>query len=1495
MTGSVQLRWAVVHRCIQCMIRSSLRSQITYNAIVCRTQHSSIHYGTAHTQITAQQSISTDQSLHTNTPITTGNHPHHNKHSHSNKNVRKVKNGSKKKLRSKPNPHELHAHQLRLQLINKLYLLSLSNPATSTCSFNYITQLFDTAYKYDQNIQQYVRCINDKATATDIDLLNNFIINDNTESVTTNTLLQSHENITYTAPTDKNHNQQSLYDPELNNTNTTDVKSPSRAVQAYIIMRDVYRNKQLLMYNNNTYHTGNSNHKTSFSILQCDARFYNIYHSSPNNRLRYFESMYKWDSSNHRYINKRSNTSAAQITEFMNKNKRMILTNMHTVYCKLLNVPCDLSKLSSWTTDNNNILYHIFYTIYQWDSFMCNYTRIGINNTGLQSMMRQHIDPVNLCFRPYKTVHPDIFTCDLPVDDPAYIPPKLRRMLKKVKSARKTNKLHNNNVNSVSVDNIQSESADTSSVVQPSTPVQSHTQTLTDYSPNTPTAVTQPTIPDSSEVNSLLHTLLDDSLTSKHNRPLSTSQSHCTDKSSNKSTEWQRKEALRLIMSPNVDAQHKTYLNKLLIELGTYDAFDRCIRHASKSEQNNIVHTLNNTQHNRIQQEKNLQQYYDATKYNTGNEFDDHTVVRNHTVLLNKQLSKPTLRISDDVKLQAQHNATYLKQLHAYKQSQTARDQSANQSNDSVAASSSSIFGTVVDLTKYLFSLNSTPTEPPNPTHVTSTPSEYAEPILQSSNTVSTSADAATITQSIVSKSMTDTVKASQSESDVLQPAQKHTGSIVESAPTTYKTPIIDAMLDMSKFNDDAIYTDTTSPPTLSAELRDYVFPNNKLLYDPSNVIVQQSTSIIQFNKATKSRLSPYIELPDTQSIDYSRIPPFTTSSRDTVLHSQAQQYTEVEFVGSTSSTSSLLSHLHYVITRFRPIDTHLFSPVFHNMSRRHTRAARKPTSILLRRKSMTDTARTLYAIDNPPSSSHKSNQVLIDLGKVVERQLTMSPTQFNQLLCTVEIDDTARARLSEPESYAYMKYRSILFRAQLDCYDVGVPNLHRKVFDLKSRATLPIRLDCANYKHYLQYKLTRLYGELNSYEREYYDMARSAFMKYSMQCRIGNMSGVLVAYHNTCEVFGLQYIPVSDMNNILFGNTLTADKVYEHSMKLMNELLRQITARVQQLHPNADIIKITVNTSYQTSSHMKVYVEWHSADESKDIQSHLPWVQRHSSKYLAPLKSIDQIKSYLTELGVTYDGDSDFNMLLSQLEEILSDLDETTNKPTSEYYNQLIQNKQLLYYNLHIQSEINQQAIGSQSSFILLPTDQWTVQYTMKYKSYQNTMSLAKEYKRVLYRVINVGDDEQVDAAMDDTDDISTVQSLIQSADHVLDNQRKKDKLKQHVQGNIATRSLARIQQKLSEQNNGVDMKPHEFKHSNASDAVADMLSGVKPWHKTKHLSNKKPIGTIDDILIKHKQSRSKSHKRSPSALAGSGSRCKDEIAARRREIGRTLKKRMS
>lgn len=71
--------------------------------------------------------------------------------------------------------------------------------------------------------------------------------------------------------------------------------------------------------------------------------------------------------------------------------------------------------------------------------------------------------------------------------------------------------------------------------------------------------------------------------------------------------------------------------------------------------------------------------------------------------------------------------------------------------------------------------------------------------------------------------------------------------------------------------------------------------------------------------------------------------------------------------------------------------------------------------------------------------------------------------------------------------------------------------------------------------------------------------MTRSAFLEYSFQARIGNMDGILVAYHNTAKIFGFQYISVREMELCLFGEECGGGRVFMRCVHLMGLLYEEI------------------------------------------------------------------------------------------------------------------------------------------------------------------------------------------------------------------------------------------------------------------------------------------------------------------------------------------------
>lgn len=64
-----------------------------------------------------------------------------------------------------------------------------------------------------------------------------------------------------------------------------------------------------------------------------------------------------------------------------------------------------------------------------------------------------------------------------------------------------------------------------------------------------------------------------------------------------------------------------------------------------------------------------------------------------------------------------------------------------------------------------------------------------------------------------------------------------------------------------------------------------------------------------------------------------------------------------------------------------------------------------------------------------------------------------------------------------------------------------------------------------------------------------------------SFQVRIGNMDGVMVAYHNTERIFGFQYISLDEMDERIYGPIPgIGEKVFNKSVTLLEAVLENAT-----------------------------------------------------------------------------------------------------------------------------------------------------------------------------------------------------------------------------------------------------------------------------------------------------------------------------------------------
>lgn len=285
---------------------------------------------------------------------------------------------------------------------------------------------------------------------------------------------------------------------------------------------------------------------------------------------------------------------------------------------------------------------------------------------------------------------------------------------------------------------------------------------------------------------------------------------------------------------------------------------------------------------------------------------------------------------------------------------------------------------------------------------------------------------------------------------------------------------------------------------------------------------------------------------------DFNALKEYITSSRDSSLQNLAKQLGK-RYVGSSSSMTGVLAHFHFLLSHWRDINISMVSKGFPETTTRFTELQRSPSAIFLRWRE------GVYAID--ADKEFDGATVLSMLGKSMEKLLTLTTENFERYR-KHNPDQVTPEESEAPEAYHYCTLGDVLMRSQLDSYDPRVPGTG--MFDLKTRAVVSVRMEPENYEHGLGYQIKTLQGNWESYEREYYDMIRAAFLKYSLQVRMGRMDGIFVAFHNVQRLFGFQYISLEEMDLALHGRdgTTIGDSEFKLSVHLLNKVLNKATEK---------------------------------------------------------------------------------------------------------------------------------------------------------------------------------------------------------------------------------------------------------------------------------------------------------------------------------------------
>ncbi|CAK72001.1 unnamed protein product (macronuclear) [Paramecium tetraurelia] len=278
----------------------------------------------------------------------------------------------------------------------------------------------------------------------------------------------------------------------------------------------------------------------------------------------------------------------------------------------------------------------------------------------------------------------------------------------------------------------------------------------------------------------------------------------------------------------------------------------------------------------------------------------------------------------------------------------------------------------------------------------------------------------------------------------------------------------------------------------------------------------------------------------------------YVPPSKDITLQQFAKAL-NLRYCVSTSTFSNVLSQIFYLLSGFHGPDFSSIFEQFPDEPRKFMISQRKPTSALLHKVD-----ENMYALDGDPGIFEEELIELLMSGKIVERQLTQDQEEFENRY--IKLDPSMP--LVE-DFHRFMELNNeMCLRSQIDCRNRSENPI---VFEIKARGACPIRYDYPNYRDYLDYEINQYKGLFQSFEREYYDLIRGAFLKWAIQLKIGRMDGAFVAYHNLLEIQGFEYIKSSEIYKRVFGTEEFSDLSLLVGSRIATKLFDEIIADINE------------------------------------------------------------------------------------------------------------------------------------------------------------------------------------------------------------------------------------------------------------------------------------------------------------------------------------------
>ncbi|ORX36075.1 mitochondrial protein Pet127-domain-containing protein [Kockovaella imperatae] len=305
-------------------------------------------------------------------------------------------------------------------------------------------------------------------------------------------------------------------------------------------------------------------------------------------------------------------------------------------------------------------------------------------------------------------------------------------------------------------------------------------------------------------------------------------------------------------------------------------------------------------------------------------------------------------------------------------------------------------------------------------------------------------------------------------------------------------------------------------------------------------------------------------QVPSPEEFAYDRVAPYSKPSTHKELANLAEK-ASCTYAGSTSTLTKAFSQIYFLISRDRGVNIKQFSGHFTTERTDFSFGCQLPACLEVTK----NPENGVWYVDNDKSVD--VDNILADYGVIMEKMLTLEPEEFAKLLKKNPGEPNAQQQDVSTEAFYYQHGAKLMMRSQLDCYDPRLPGTG--VFDIKTRACLPIRYDRANWIANSAYEISQEKGFVRSFEREDYDMLRATMLKYSMQARIGAMDGIFVAYHSTAKIFGFRYLPLAEIDSQLFGTTEMAEMSFKLCVALFESLLDEVVG----CFPGHDKLSVTI------------------------------------------------------------------------------------------------------------------------------------------------------------------------------------------------------------------------------------------------------------------------------------------------------------------------------